>query len=119
MVTPRDVAGDVRRVLDEAEIIEGRRAFLSAYQILDRLPVRDRMLTDCEKFQPGDDALHLAASIITRALLQHLTHQVNVDVLDTNGVTIKVGSTTVGSKDGPSAVFRLAPGKCHDLGDRF
>lgn len=107
MLKPRDVASSVRRVLDSAEVVEGKRVYLSAYQILDRLEQRDQLLEECGRRCVGEDVYHLAASIITKALLSHLTRDVSFDVVQGQGVSIKVGSSTIGGKNGPSAVFRL------------
>jgi hypothetical protein len=97
------MAPQVRRILQSAE-----PAFLTAYQILDRLPYRDELVAECAKGIRGSGAYHAAASMVREALVNHLGAEVHFDFVATKGATWKVAQTLLEPRHEMAAVYRLA-----------
>lgn len=103
----RDIASDVLSVLRD-EAADGRDGGLSAYEILDRLPGRDALVEECRTQRAGDDAYHLAASLVVKAVVGFLLPEVSCDTAAAREHSMRVGEVEVGGRSRSTAVFRLA-----------
>jgi hypothetical protein len=102
------IAPHLRSVLEDVERDErGRRAFLTAYQILDRLKVRDQLIAQC-KLDGGDGiSHHLAAGVVRDSLLANV-RELEVEIIDTSGATFEVAGKRFKPAPGMAAVYRLS-----------
>ena len=116
MRTAADVVPHIRQVLTAAEVIAGKRRYLSAYQILERLPNRDAIVASFPAY--GLEAFHQAAALITTAVMSHLSDEITMDIANGAEVGFRVGSTTIG-RTGPTVVFGLCEKSSAAVEDRF
>ena len=96
MLMPRDIADEVRAVLRSAHVGKGtERRFLTAYQILERLPapLRDEVIADRGLPGKGGGSNYSAASLIADAA--ESLHGVETAFLDCGGITFSVGKHEV------------------------
>lgn len=108
-LTRADIAADVRRVLQRASKGKGSRPqWLTAYQILDRLPQRE-LLVD-ERGMPGKDAgaHQAAASVVADAIRYELKDEVEVTYFDNVGVLFEIDGVPVRAGFPVCGIYRIA-----------
>ena len=118
MLTPADIAPDVRNVLATANKGKGKEPhYLTAYQILDRLPalVRDQLIV--EKGLPGSGAgvYHAAATVVRHALLHHLRGEVEYTYFDNVGATFEVAGHQIRGGNSVCGLYKLRPSEDSDV----
>jgi hypothetical protein len=117
MLNPADIAAEVKRVLEGAEISEGHRGFLNAYQILDRLSFRDELVSECSRVFKGSGAVDAAAALVSDCAKNHLETEIQIESVATRGIRIEVAGMQVLPRKAGSLLFRLPRGR--PPSDRF
>lgn len=104
---PKDLVGAVRKVLLAAEKGGGKPAFLTAYQILDRLPERTKRRLIRERGLGGKGTGHryAAASVVSEAA--QCVKGVIVAYLDVKEVMLTIDGQPVAPSPKVSGIFRL------------
>ena len=111
MLEAGDIAGDVRQVLAAANAGKGEAPpFLTAYQILERLPATTRDRALAERGMPGAGAgVHYsAASLVKDAILHHLRTEVEIACLDNTGAAFEIEGRLVRGGYPVCGLYRLA-----------
>jgi hypothetical protein len=108
-LTHGELATDVREVFRRASKGKGTRPqWLTAYQVLERLPQRDRLIA--ERGMPGEGAgvHHAAASVVRDSIRLHLKSEVEVTFLDTRGIRFEIAGVAVAAGFPVVALYRMA-----------
>lgn len=114
-LTPTKILDDVRMVLKAAATGKGTdRVFLSAYQILDRLPpaIRQRLLTERAGAGRGTGKYYGAASVVSDAA-EMLLRQGELDAIpyvETEGLQFRVDGSFESAGNRVCGLYRLKPG---------
>ena len=97
MLMPRDIIDDVRDVLLQAHQEKGSRPhYLTAYQILDRLPENLRSQLIEERTLGGKDTgEHYSAASLVSDATELLKPNIEIDYIDTEGLSINIAGTLV------------------------
>lgn len=106
---PSDIVEDVRKVLEAANKGKGRHPqFLTAYQILNRLPqeTRERLITERSLPGKGAGVHHAAASVVMHAIRQ-LGSEVDVEYFDNVGISFEVGGASIVAGYPVCGLYRL------------
>jgi hypothetical protein len=108
MLMPADIASNVQRVLQKARKGKGtERPFLTAYQILNRLPKALRLQIITERKRPGKGAqVHFAAASLVSKAAAGLPG-VEITYLDTRGLGFHVDGALVAAGYGVCGLYRL------------
>lgn len=114
MLKPSDVVEEVRAVLAAANRGKGHAPhFLTAYQILERLPhaLRDQLIS--ERGMPGEKAgvYHAAASVVKDALLHQLRSEIEIAYFDNVGASFDVAGSSVRGGYPVCGLYRLIEGE--------
>src|SRR4051794_26669912 len=107
---PSDIVDDVKLVLAGARRGKGERPnFLTAYQILNRLPESVRAILVSERSSGGTGAgVHFAApSVVSKAA--RLIPGVEIEYLDSVGLSAVIGTATVTPSNEVCGLYRLSP----------
>jgi hypothetical protein len=108
MLTPADIAPEVLRILEQARRGKGEHPhFLTAYQILDRLSVREQLAAERGAGGgAGADVYYSAASVVKDAI-KHLRNEVQTEFLDNVGAFFNVASEVVRAGNEVCAIYRV------------
>ena len=107
---PRDITGDVQQVLAAARAGKGVRPnFLTAYQILDRLPVtiRDRLIAERTLGGRGSGVSYAAPSVVSDAA--EMLPGIVIEYMDSVGVAVSVAGQQLMPSNPVCGLYRLAP----------
>jgi hypothetical protein len=121
---PHDIAGDVQQVLAAARVGKNgdRPNFLTAYQILDRIPaaVRDRLIAERTLGGRGSGVAYAAPSVVSDAA-ERLPGIV-IEYMDSVGLSVSVTGQQVVPSNPVCGLYRLAsdaePGAVADTAAR-
>ena len=105
---PSDITDAVANVLHHASRGDGDRPnFLTAYQILDRLPpdIRDRLIEERTLGGQGAGVSYSAASIVSDAA--GMLPSIVVEYIDTRGMEMQVAGQGITTGFPVSAIYRL------------
>lgn len=105
---PSDITDDVRRVLLTAHRGKGNHTqFLTAYQILDRLPdgIRSRLIGERTGGGTGAGTTFAAPSVVSRAA--RMVPGVQVEYMDSVGISIQVAGQPVVPSYEVCGLYRL------------
>src|SRR3954454_14766131 len=106
---PSDIVDEVRRVLLEARRGKGNRPnFLTAFQILDRLPteIRDRLIAERTGGGGGAGTTFAAPSVVSRAARS--IAGVDIEYMDSLGLSVQVAAVPTATSDEVCGLYRLA-----------
>jgi hypothetical protein len=108
MLMPSKIKTNVRKVLREAKSNHGELCFLTAYQILDRLPktIKARLIRERMLGGKGTGKRYAAASVVADAA-ELLGKEVEVRYLDTDRLSLVVNKQIVEPSAVQCAIFRL------------
>ncbi|SRR5579884_1404761 len=109
---PSDIADEVRAVLLAANRGKGARPnFLTAFQILDRLPeaTRARLIGERTEGGAGAGITFAAPSVVSRAA--RLIPGVVVEYMDSVGISVQVAGRSVVPSNEVCGLYRLATGE--------
>ena len=105
---PSDIVDEVRKILLAAHRGKGDRPnFLTAFQILDRLPeaTRTRLLDERKGGGAGGGSPFAAPSVVSKAA--RLIPGVVVEYLDSVGIAVRVAEQTVRPSNEVCGLYRL------------
>jgi hypothetical protein len=105
---PTDIVDDVRRVLANAHAGKGTNpCFLTAFQILDRLPsaIRDRIIAERSIGGAGSGQSYAAPSVVSQAA--EMVPGVVIDYIDTRGLTVTVAGRPLTPSYEVCGLYRL------------
>src|SRR5947209_19638373 len=106
---PSDIAGEVRQVLVAARRGKGNRPnFLTAYQILERLPAATRERLIAERTEGGRQigTSFAAPSVVSRAA--RLMPDVEIEYMDSVGLSVQVAGRALVPSNEVWGLYRLA-----------
>ena len=107
---PKDIVDDVRRVLLDARRGKGARPnFLTALQILDRLPkeIRSRLISERSGGGEGAGKPFAAPSLVSHAA--RLIPGVEVEYMDSVGLSVKVAGEPIAPSYEVCGLYRIVP----------
>ena len=105
---PSEIVDDVRQVLLAAHRGRGCSSFLTAYQILDRLPpaIRARLISERTVGGEGAGTEYGAPSVVARAAMS--IPGVQIEYMDSVGIAIQVDRRSVTPSYEVCGLYRLA-----------
>ena len=108
-IQPSEIVQDVRKVLETARKGKGSDPqFLTAYQILNRLPqeTRGRLIT--ERSMPGKGAgVHQAAASVVMHAIRQIGSEVDVEYFDNSGISFEVAGERITAGYPVCGLYRL------------
>jgi hypothetical protein len=111
MLTPSDILDEVRQILADAHRGKGRSpTSLTAYQILDRHPRRDKLIA--ERGMPGQQSPtaqgYGAAQVVSDACqMLHSRDEVEITYTDSHGELFEVAGQAIRAGYAVTARYRL------------
>lgn len=109
-ITAEEILSEVRVVISKA--FRNKRttpAWVTAFNVLNRLPSRDRLLADHGEPGKGSGNYHPASQVVKEALLMlHRSDEVAIDYLDANDeITVDVAGSLVRPGNPTVAIYRF------------
>ena len=107
---PSDITAAVSRVLQDAARADGDHPyFLTAYQILDRLPesIRARLIQERTLGGHGTGVPYAAPSVVSDAA--EMLPGIIIDYIDNRGITVDVAGQTITPGFEVCGIYRLEP----------
>jgi hypothetical protein len=105
---PNEITNDVRQVLSSASRGKGNRPnFLTAYQILDRLPapIQQRLIAERTLGGTGAGVSYAAPSVVSDAA--EMLQDIDIDYMDSQGVMVTVAGQAVEPSNVVCGLYRL------------
>jgi hypothetical protein len=113
---PNEITDEVRQVLLSApDAGQYGRSFLTAYQILERLPnaTRDRLIAERGHGGQGAGVRYAAPSVVSVAAA--MLPDIEIMSVDSRGLTIEVDARPITAGSGQTALYRLRRGDSADV----
>jgi hypothetical protein len=107
---PSDITADVANVLSSASRADGDHPnFLTAYQILNRLPehIRTRLIQERTLGGRGAGVSYGAPSVVSDAA--EMLPNIKVDYIDNRGMQVEVAGQTITPGFEVCGIYRLTP----------
>lgn len=105
---PTDIISEVREVLENAFCGKGKQpCYLTAYQILDRLPryIGERLILERGLGGRGNGTHYSAASVVSNAA--EMIGNVETVFLDTEGIRLRIGEQDVAPGSRSCGLYRI------------
>ena len=110
LLKPSDVVEDVYRVLARAGGAYNGPIFVTAHQILNRLPrrIRSRLIRERGRAGAGSGHYYASASIVSDAAEMLMRRRrVDIEWLDTRGLHLECGGETIQAGNASCALYRM------------
>ena len=107
---PTDIVADVLRVLTRAGGPGGGPHFLTAHQVLNRLPgrIRSRLIRERGRAGAGSGHYYASASVVSDAAEMLMRRRrVDIEWLDTRGLHLECGGETIQAGNASCALYRM------------
>ena len=106
---PSEIVDEVREVLENASSGKGESPhYLTAYQILDRLPdaLKDRIISERGPSGKGAGSHYSSASLISDAA--ELVEDIEISYLDARGLSMTVGNLGIQAGFEVCGIYRIS-----------
>lgn len=106
---PKDITAEVRQVLCSASRGKGNRLnFLTAFQILDRLPaeIKERLIAERTRGGRGAGQSYAAPSVVSDAA--EMLEGIVVEYVDSQGIEVTVAGQSVTPSNVVCGIYRLS-----------
>lgn len=107
---PKDIVSAVAEVMRTASRVDGEHPyFLTAYQILDRLPdeIRTRLIQERTLGGSGAGVHYAATSVVSDAAA--MLPNIRIDYIDNRGMQVQVAGQTITPGFEVCGIYRLEP----------